>query len=194
MRLKSHAGQQYPLAEALEQEITTMYRAREQEREVRRQLAALPPRGGPRSSTSATVIIKPRSGRAPVRGNGCPHDELPPFVFLNACSRKARRLRFYGGCTPAIWSYSRLRRGPKFREIEQVDLLGLNVSATRTPHQSGGIGTCLTTRDVASCLATGNSPSRGADDHASSAPRFSMTRSLRRCSTPASVEGDLRIL
>ena len=36
VRLHSHSGQQYPMAEAFEQEITTLYEAREQEHEARR--------------------------------------------------------------------------------------------------------------------------------------------------------------
>jgi hypothetical protein len=36
VRLRSHDGQQYPMAEAFEQEITKLYEAREQEREARR--------------------------------------------------------------------------------------------------------------------------------------------------------------
>ena len=51
VRLKRHGGEQYPMAEAFEREITQMYEAREQEREARRQLAALSLRRGPRSST-----------------------------------------------------------------------------------------------------------------------------------------------
>ncbi len=50
VRLKSYTGEQYPMAEAFQQEITQMYQAREQQREARRQLAALSPRRGPRSS------------------------------------------------------------------------------------------------------------------------------------------------
>ena len=52
VRLKSHTGDQYPTAEAFEQEITELYQAREQEREARRQLASLSPRRGPRSAPS----------------------------------------------------------------------------------------------------------------------------------------------
>jgi len=51
VRLKSYTGEQYPMAEAFEQEITQMYQAREQQREARRQLAALSPRRGPRSNS-----------------------------------------------------------------------------------------------------------------------------------------------
>jgi RepB DNA-primase from phage plasmid len=36
VRLRGHDGQQYPMAEAFEQEITKLYEAREQEREARR--------------------------------------------------------------------------------------------------------------------------------------------------------------
>ncbi len=52
VRLKSHTGDQYPTAEAFQQEITKLYRAREQEREARRQLASISPRRGPRSTPS----------------------------------------------------------------------------------------------------------------------------------------------
>ncbi len=48
VRLKIHTGEQYPMAEAFEQEVTQRYKAREQEREARRQLAFLSPRRGPR--------------------------------------------------------------------------------------------------------------------------------------------------
>jgi ParB-like chromosome segregation protein Spo0J len=45
-----HSGQQYPMAEAFEQEITTLYEAREQEHEARRLESSLSPRRGPRLS------------------------------------------------------------------------------------------------------------------------------------------------
>jgi hypothetical protein len=50
VRLYSHSGQQYPMAEAFEQEITTLYRAREQEREAKRLQSSLSPHRGPRLS------------------------------------------------------------------------------------------------------------------------------------------------
>jgi RepB DNA-primase from phage plasmid len=50
VRLHSHSGQQYPMAEAFEQEITTLYEAREQEHEARRLERSLSPRRGPRLS------------------------------------------------------------------------------------------------------------------------------------------------
>ena len=50
VRLHSHSGQQYPMAEAFEQEITTLYRAREQEREAKRLQSSLSPHRGPRLS------------------------------------------------------------------------------------------------------------------------------------------------
>ncbi len=50
LRLHSHSGQQYPTAEAFEQEITTLYEAREQDYEARRLQSSLSPRRGPRSS------------------------------------------------------------------------------------------------------------------------------------------------
>jgi len=46
VRLHSHTGQQYPMAEAFEQEITTLYEAREQEREAKRLQSSLSPEGG----------------------------------------------------------------------------------------------------------------------------------------------------
>ncbi len=46
VRLRSHKGEQYPIAEAFEREIKQMYEAREQEREARRQLASLSSRKG----------------------------------------------------------------------------------------------------------------------------------------------------
>ncbi len=49
VRLKSNAGEQYPMAEAFKQEITHVYATREQEREARRLQASLSPRRGPRS-------------------------------------------------------------------------------------------------------------------------------------------------
>ena len=51
VRLHSHSGQQYPVAEAFEQEITTLYETREQELEARRLESSLSPRRGPRLST-----------------------------------------------------------------------------------------------------------------------------------------------
>jgi hypothetical protein len=50
VRLHSHSGQQYPMAEAFEQEITKLYEAQEQEREARRLESSLSPRRGPRLS------------------------------------------------------------------------------------------------------------------------------------------------
>ena len=50
VRLHSHSGRQYPMAEAFEQEITTLYEAREQEREARRLQSSLSPHRGPRLS------------------------------------------------------------------------------------------------------------------------------------------------
>jgi hypothetical protein len=50
VRLHSHSGEQYPMAEAFEQEITTLYEAREQEREARRLQSSLSPHRGPRLS------------------------------------------------------------------------------------------------------------------------------------------------
>ena len=50
VRLHSHSGQQYPMAEAFEQEITTLYEAHEQELEARRLQGSLSPRRGPRLS------------------------------------------------------------------------------------------------------------------------------------------------
>ena len=50
VRLKSHSGEQYPMAEAFAQEITKLYEEREQEREARRIQASLSPQWGPRLS------------------------------------------------------------------------------------------------------------------------------------------------
>jgi hypothetical protein len=50
VRLHSHSGQQYPMAEAFEQEITALYEAHEQEHEARRLQSSLSPRRGPRLS------------------------------------------------------------------------------------------------------------------------------------------------
>ena len=50
VRLHSHSGQQYPMGEAYEQEITRLYEAREQEREARRLQSSLSPQWGPRLS------------------------------------------------------------------------------------------------------------------------------------------------
>src|SRR6185437_12996257 len=50
VRLHSHSGQQYPRAEAFEQEIALLYEAREQEHEARRLQSSLSPQRGPRSS------------------------------------------------------------------------------------------------------------------------------------------------
>jgi hypothetical protein len=43
VRLHSHSGQQYPMAEAFDKEITTLYEAREQEHEARRLQSSLSP-------------------------------------------------------------------------------------------------------------------------------------------------------
>jgi hypothetical protein len=50
VRLHSHSGQQYLMAEAFEQEITTLYEAHKQEHEARRLQSSLSPRRGPRLS------------------------------------------------------------------------------------------------------------------------------------------------
>jgi hypothetical protein len=50
VRLKSHSGKQYPMAEVFAQEITKLYEEREQEREARRTQASLSPQRGPRLS------------------------------------------------------------------------------------------------------------------------------------------------
>jgi RepB DNA-primase from phage plasmid len=46
--LRSHTGQQYPIAEAFQREITTLYEAREQEQEARRLRSSLSPHRGQR--------------------------------------------------------------------------------------------------------------------------------------------------
>jgi hypothetical protein len=51
VQLRSHSGEQYPMAEDFVQEITKLYEAREQEREARRLQASLSPQRGPRLST-----------------------------------------------------------------------------------------------------------------------------------------------
>jgi hypothetical protein len=50
VRLHSHSGQQYPMGEAYEQEITRLYEAREQERETRRLQSSFSSQRGPRLS------------------------------------------------------------------------------------------------------------------------------------------------
>jgi hypothetical protein len=50
VQLRSHSGQQYPMAEAFREEITQLYEDREQEREARRLKSTLSPRRGPRLS------------------------------------------------------------------------------------------------------------------------------------------------
>ena len=45
-----HSGQQYPMAQAFEQEITTLYEARELKHEARRLESSLSPQRGPRLS------------------------------------------------------------------------------------------------------------------------------------------------
>ena len=45
VRLKSHSGEQYPMAEAFAQEITKLYQRREQEREAKLLQASLSPQG-----------------------------------------------------------------------------------------------------------------------------------------------------
>jgi hypothetical protein len=48
VRLRSHTGQQYSIAEAFQREITKLYEAREQEQEARRLQSSLSPRRGKR--------------------------------------------------------------------------------------------------------------------------------------------------
>jgi hypothetical protein len=48
VRLRSHTGQQYPIAEAFQREITKLYEAREQEQEARRLQSSLSPHRGKR--------------------------------------------------------------------------------------------------------------------------------------------------
>jgi hypothetical protein len=50
VRLTTHSGEQYPMAEAFAQEITKLYQEREQERETKRLQASLSPPRGPRWS------------------------------------------------------------------------------------------------------------------------------------------------
>ena len=50
VRLRSHSGEQYPVAEAFIEEITKLCQEREQEREARRVQASLSPQRGPRLS------------------------------------------------------------------------------------------------------------------------------------------------
>ena len=50
VRLHSHSGQQYPMADGFEQEIAKLYEAREQEREARRLESSLSPQRGRRLS------------------------------------------------------------------------------------------------------------------------------------------------
>ena len=66
VRLMSHTGEQYPLAEAFVQELMQLYQAREQQREARRQVASLSPRRGPRSAPSLErfrTSVKSRTAR-----------------------------------------------------------------------------------------------------------------------------------
>ncbi len=69
VRLKSHTGEQYPMAESFQEEITQLYEAREQEREARRQQASLSPqRGGSSSTLPSNASEPPASTRtAPLR-------------------------------------------------------------------------------------------------------------------------------
>jgi hypothetical protein len=53
VRLHSHAGQQYPMADGFEQEITKLHEAREQEREARRLESSLSPQRGRRLSNTS---------------------------------------------------------------------------------------------------------------------------------------------
>ena len=50
VRLKSHSGEQYPMAETFAQEIIRLYQEREQQREAKRLQASLSPRRGRRLS------------------------------------------------------------------------------------------------------------------------------------------------
>ncbi len=61
VRLKSHTGEQYPIAEIFVEEITKLYEAREQEREARRQQASLSPKGGRGYRTCHSSASAPRA-------------------------------------------------------------------------------------------------------------------------------------
>ena len=50
VRLRSHSGEQYPMAEIFAREITKLYEEQEQEREAKRLRASLSPHRGPRLS------------------------------------------------------------------------------------------------------------------------------------------------
>ena len=61
VRLHSYGGQQYPMADGFEQEITKQYEAREQEREARRLESSLSPQSGRRLSNISLSASELRS-------------------------------------------------------------------------------------------------------------------------------------
>jgi hypothetical protein len=88
VRLTSHSGEQYPMAEAFAQEITKLYQQREQERETKRLQASLSPQRGPRLSnvtlerfrTSGKYRDRPAAADiafcVAAYANGMTHDQL----------------------------------------------------------------------------------------------------------------------
>jgi hypothetical protein len=88
VRLTSHSGKQYPMAEAFAQEITKLYQQREQERETKRLQASLSPQRGP-SLSNVTLERFRTSGKYRDRpaaadiafcvaayANGMTHDQI----------------------------------------------------------------------------------------------------------------------
>jgi hypothetical protein len=55
-RDSSHGGQQYPIADGFDQEITKLYEDREKEREARRLQSCLSPQRGPIAALRAVLF------------------------------------------------------------------------------------------------------------------------------------------
>jgi hypothetical protein len=99
VRLHSHSGQQYPMAEAFEQEITTLYRDREQEREAKRLQSSLSPHRGPRLSNLSlerfrtSIKYQDRPAAADIAfcvaayANGMPEDRIERAIEDDYLSR-----------------------------------------------------------------------------------------------------------
>src|SRR6202042_569450 len=85
VRLRSHTGQQYPIAEAFQREITKLYEAREQEQEARRLQSSLSPhRGGlpmpiPHLKTNSIDLLTEQFGQDRI---GIPDDRHDPRRHL----------------------------------------------------------------------------------------------------------------
>ena len=80
VRLISHTGQQYPMAEAFHEEITKLYEAEEQKREVRWQRASLSPQRGGRSCLWSGSVPRPNTPIDRLRRTSPSVSQLSPMA------------------------------------------------------------------------------------------------------------------